>query len=192
MGCDIHLNVEKKVGGKWVCINPLHYSNYNNYEKPLDSEIFDDRNYELFGFLAQVRTEQKNGFEPKGLPEDVSVKVREKYSKWGWDAHSTSYLTLKELKEKFKGNVLVEGMMPKKQWKIFEKEFKEGNYKNLYPHCGWTNKSGYVDFSVEIPVEYQFSRFKEKVIDWMQEHTWDKATKEHDETTVRIVFWFDN
>lgn len=55
----------------------------------------------LFAFLADVR----NGYgcqpisKPRGLPVDVSCCVYEEYKEWGGDAHSASYLTLKELRD---------------------------------------------------------------------------------------------
>lgn len=60
MGCDIHAFIEVKPsdGGRWECI----------------SDPYLGRNYEMFGFMASVRSD-KTLFKPKGLPEDCSWRV---------------------------------------------------------------------------------------------------------------------
>lgn len=82
MGCDIHLFVEVKKEGEWECIS---------------DDWYDGRSYSLFGILADVRNYSKFPpiSKPRGLPEDFSLKsYREHY---GWDGHSDSYYSLKEL-----------------------------------------------------------------------------------------------
>ena len=104
MGCDIHLYAEKKIDEKWVCLNPLMWDVYDRkpYKHRTVEQFNIERSYVLFGFLANVRTLQEKGFgEAKGFPKDVSKEIKEKYEEWGLDAHSASYLTLKELNEKF-------------------------------------------------------------------------------------------
>ena len=69
MGCDIHIYAEKKVGDNWICINPLEYRSYDDdYTKRKLIELDVHRNYELFGWLANVRYEIDKGFKAKGLP----------------------------------------------------------------------------------------------------------------------------
>lgn len=62
MGCDIIMHSQIKKEGKWV----WH-----------DLNIFDDRNYTLFGILSGTRSDE---FEPiaemKGFPEDSEDKLR--------------------------------------------------------------------------------------------------------------------
>ena len=86
MGCDIHTVVEIKKENTWVGLE----------ECPKE---FDERNYALFAFLAGVRNRfNTKGFEPKGFPDDMSEKSRQKFLD-DCDLHSKSYLTLKELDE---------------------------------------------------------------------------------------------
>ena len=194
MGCDIHLYVEKKVGTKWVCLNPMTYCPFADklYEERTLDKIFRDRNYELFGWLAQVRCEQENSFEAKGFPFDSSQEVKKEYLDWDKDAHSASYLTLRELKENMIGTINVSGQMDANQWIRLQKEAKEGNYDSLYPHCAWSSMSEYVNFSIDIPIEHQFKRFKDICMAFMEKYTWERESRKHDAESVRIVFWFDN
>lgn len=62
MGCSIHTIVEIRKNGKW------------EFVEEVPSE-FEDRNYNLFGFLANVRNSfDAQGFEVRGLPDDISAK----------------------------------------------------------------------------------------------------------------------
>lgn len=62
MGCDIHTIVEIKENGNWKCIDEV-------------PEQFNKRDYKIFALLANVRNYfDIKGFEPKGLPEDISGK----------------------------------------------------------------------------------------------------------------------
>ncbi len=90
MGCDIHLAVERKENGQW--------------KKQSHVDGYDERNYVLFGVLADVRN--GTGFAgckihspnppidyPRGLPENMDPS----YGKYELGEHSFSWLTLKEL-----------------------------------------------------------------------------------------------
>lgn len=86
MGCDIHLHVEIKVGGKW-----LHYN---------APDI--DRNYRLFTKMAGVRARDNEInpiAQPRGLPPDASETTQWEAKRWELDGHSHSYLTSAELTE---------------------------------------------------------------------------------------------
>jgi len=62
MGCDIHMITEVRKDGKWQRIS----------ENP---EKWKERNYSTFAVLADVRNDfHVKGFEPRGLPEDLSAK----------------------------------------------------------------------------------------------------------------------
>lgn len=80
MGCDIHVQAEKRVNGKWTAI---------------DCSIFDWRSYGMFGFLANVRnySDVPPISEPRGLPEDVDCSNEDD---WLGD-HSFSWLSTEEL-----------------------------------------------------------------------------------------------
>lgn len=104
MGCDIHMYVEytRDAYKGWHCGDYFHKRDpYNDKEDASRIELYDDRNYPLFAVLANVRN---NGDyqcidSPRGLPEDVTPYVKSEYESWGIDAHSCSYLTLREIYE---------------------------------------------------------------------------------------------
>lgn len=98
MGCDIHMIVQRKIDDKWI---------------DTDTPIYDYRNYDLFGMLADVRNgfgfagvDLGDGFEPilgrdnprRKLPEDFDCDQYDYHGekKWMGD-HSHSYLLLSEL-----------------------------------------------------------------------------------------------
>ena len=104
MGCDIHMHVEYKITRKddavWRC------GDYFKIDNPLSRDtqvthmdLYGDRDYDLFAVLANVRNYNHVDYiaEPKGLPDDVTEYVRQEYCRWGCDAHSCSYFTLREL-----------------------------------------------------------------------------------------------
>lgn len=71
--------------------------NKNNRLIPL----YDDRNYDLFAVLADVRNYNDIPFidSPREIPDDCSVETYKEYRSWGADSHSASYLTLREIQE---------------------------------------------------------------------------------------------
>lgn len=110
MGCDIHMVLERKIGDEWVGMHNYNSPNSeaitlydwtgenieSNQRRPWVSYRIMDRNYELFGELAGVRTEGSLGNEPRGLPEDMSQLTRVLANEWGQDGHSHSHLSLTE------------------------------------------------------------------------------------------------
>lgn len=102
MGCDIHLFREKKVNNSWECLEP--YEIVDEYEDRKEYPEIDNphlrRNYALFGFLANVRQNIPEGFNPRGLPADVSPLVNGDSASWDSDGHSHSWLSLSEIKNK--------------------------------------------------------------------------------------------
>jgi hypothetical protein len=136
MGCDIHSLAEVKerrfetahhesglIAGKfvpgserWVAIDdeifPNTYYDANSKYEPFTKRgrktPLDDRNYDLFALLADVR----NGYgfagtprgnrieplsEPRGVPDDASFTWLETVDSWSVDMHSHSWFTLAEL-----------------------------------------------------------------------------------------------
>lgn len=98
MGCDIHLLLEKRVGGKWSPAQPKRTGKYS--KEPEWPSPYNDRHYDLFAILAGVRN--NNGFvpisEPKGFPEDMSREyAAEQESDWLFGDHSFSHLSLAEI-----------------------------------------------------------------------------------------------
>lgn len=85
MGCDIHSYAERRnAAGEWEVIPNL--------------TPFTDRNYDLFGWLANVRNYA--GLTPiclpRGLPPDVSPTLAEDYAKYDV-LHTASWLSVEEL-----------------------------------------------------------------------------------------------
>ncbi|MFA5697672.1 MAG: hypothetical protein WC888_04550 [Candidatus Izemoplasmatales bacterium] len=86
MGCDIHSFAEKKnQNGQYIIIEDLC--------------PFDWRSYSVFGFLAGVRNYSNiiPISTPRGLPDDVCQEIKDDFESRGYDAHSASWLSIKEL-----------------------------------------------------------------------------------------------
>lgn len=103
MGCDIHLYVEQFVKGKWRSIDRWYYDkDSKRWAIYWTDRFYRGRNYILFSILANVRNKDNDidvlAF-PKGVPPDVSPRVKSEI-KWNEaDGHSHSYFTLKELEQ---------------------------------------------------------------------------------------------
>lgn len=105
MGCDIHSFAEVRKDGVWELVEDAIFP-YDEFDrewlkKDFSSEPIRDRNYGLFGWLADVRNYSMVTpiCEPKGLPRDVSDCVSLESYDWEPDGHSHSWLSLKELLE---------------------------------------------------------------------------------------------
>lgn len=84
MSCDIHCYAERKTPSGWE----------------FELQLFERyQSYRLFGFLADVRNYSAVTpiAQPRGIPDDVSDFVRQKYIRWCGDAHSSSWLSVEEL-----------------------------------------------------------------------------------------------
>ncbi len=102
MGCDIHLYNEKKVNGKWITADANWGIQYPEEDPTPDvpyEERYSGRDYDLFGYLANVRKDSEYAIDPRGLPEDVCLLVKTRSDQWDCDGHSHSYLTFTELQE---------------------------------------------------------------------------------------------
>lgn len=115
MGCDIHMHIEyfdirykqDKSGKlkpieKWHCADWFRLNKYYGEKgepKYKQVPLWESRTYSLFAILAGTRNykniESISG--PRGIPSDVSNEVLKDYKEWYGDAHSASYLTLREL-----------------------------------------------------------------------------------------------
>src|ERR1700683_1719976 len=86
MGTDIHTYVERRINGKWEA------------GRELQNEVFGDRNYDVFGFLANGRNicAVPAIAAPRGLPDDVSDFVRNAYQP-AHQEHTPSWLLASEL-----------------------------------------------------------------------------------------------
>ncbi|MEI2419293.1 hypothetical protein V6O07_03395, partial [Arthrospira platensis SPKY2] len=96
MGCDIHLVVEQRYKDQWVGVRtdrsiPVAETGlFNGAALP---PLIGDRNYGFFAALAGVRGK---GPEPVGFPTDASLSAQMMYYPYEGDAHSASWLPLKD------------------------------------------------------------------------------------------------
>ena len=105
MGTDISMYAEVRRNKQWAKVGKVFKNTYylpdrpeTEWNTPLTDHPYDDRNYDLFAILADVRN--RHGFNPiaatKGFPDDMTPEVRERLEDWGY---GNSWYTLKELKE---------------------------------------------------------------------------------------------
>lgn len=113
MGCDIHFFVERRdtTINRWVSADSWEMEDDGRTQYvPYQKEYYNDRNYNLFAILADVRNgrgfagdDMGDGFVPvsmpKGLPGNVSANVEACAKRWNGDGHSHSWLTIRELME---------------------------------------------------------------------------------------------
>ena len=92
MGCDLHSHVEVRKDGRWQDVT-------GSVDWGWDSGPFEDRSYNVYGWLAGVRNYSAVGpvEEPRGFPDDASVTVRQDFEGWGWDGHTPSWFLVSEL-----------------------------------------------------------------------------------------------
>ena len=85
MGCDIHLHIEVKIGGKW--------EHWGSPDVP--------RNYALFALMADVRNDGtiKPICQPKGLPKDIHLLTKLDYNRAKSDYHGMSWFGVDEIIE---------------------------------------------------------------------------------------------
>lgn len=109
MGCDIHCVVEVKGKAGWepVTWDNKYFGKYGDKEpKTISFQLAEDRNYDTFAILANVRNgrgfagcDTGDGFksidDPRGLPKDVHPLTAESVNERG--DHSHSYVNLDEL-----------------------------------------------------------------------------------------------
>lgn len=193
MGCDIHLYKEKNVNGKWLTADEWETEDYGDGEKWTDvpwKKRFTGRNYNLFGLLSKgVRRHIDFGFEPRGIPFDVSNEVGEKSKSYDCDGHSHSYLYLHELisvrNYMQESTITISGMKEASQVDALKSSIDSGSadWNLLYPYCADTNAPGYVDFRFDVPASFIIGNDIDEIID---------SFNSIDGDNHRIVFFFDN
>ena len=106
MGCDIHSFAEVRKNGRWEKVGdvfPLDDLEKEYYKQDFGDAPFNWRDYNLFGWLADVRNEScfPAISQPRGLPDGLSSEVVEVINEWqsAGAGHSYSWLSLSELLE---------------------------------------------------------------------------------------------
>ena len=203
IGCDIHICCERKnYEGDWInCdhfkLNPYYEGDDDEDQRWWIIPIFDDRNYELFATLADVRNRGyiKPISEPRGLPDDVHYLTKKLSDNWGTDGHSHSYFTLRELMDYMANapTIIYSGM-------ISEEQAYNLDHYNIYPKswCQSTTINGYEHRTWRVPddnmprlIDVMKKRCAEEnhIYEWQGDYE-EQIKKESD--SFRIVFWFDN
>jgi hypothetical protein len=175
MGCDIHsfAEIRNKQTNKWEKVGD-HFSldefDKKYYKKEKGENPFDWRNYSMFAFLAGVRNYDRCEplSEPRGLPKDISIEVMEEYEKLRYDAHSASFLTLKELLDF-----------------DYEKEFWNRRITKQTSPNSWNGAS------LAEEGEGEIISYRDNLGEWFFIHL-NELKELGEPEDVRIVFWFDN
>lgn len=205
MGCDIHLFTEINKGEKgeekWVNNDCWKHNPYYNPEDPDGEEpmehvsIYNGRNYDLFGILANVRNYSENGCidDPRGLPDNVSWITKKEADRWKGDAHNHSWFTLKELKDYYQknGRMKRSGMVSPESAKLLDEGKETPN-----TWAGWTDPSmGWVfrEWEEVSSLYYLVLKLDKACRDefWIRQND-DLSDRYDAEKSYRIVFWFDN
>jgi hypothetical protein len=207
MGCDIHLYSEYRKNGKawkpadaWV-FDDRWREGKKEWRIPTHLQPFSDRDYDFFGWLADVR----NGTwgapmpvvtAPRGIPADVSKRLERVAKKWNGDGHSHSWLTLAELEsawEKTKDvrvdfNAAVNPSNPEiVAWLALPEETRGrptefcasgGGPRGEYPRARWHRL-----------VKEEIGESYRKLHDYLWNVRFEFGVTDAD---VRVVFWFDN
>lgn len=204
MGCDIHMHVEYRLDKKdqWRC-GDYFKLNYSHRATPDYTfvDFFGGRNYSRFAVLANVRNYADTKYidDPRGLPDDVSDIIKEEYESWGFDAHSCSYITLKELIDFHEqGHPLKRsGMISPEQQKQLELGIIPDSWCQGTNQAGWERREWEEKNDVLVPL---IEKLKERAneLDLIYDFYWNSKNVESRKlayersANVRIVFWFDN
>jgi hypothetical protein len=168
---------------------------------PLPDEVYSERNYLLFGFLAGVRFKEVQYFEARGLPSDVSPEIKKIFEKWGPDAHTPSYLPFEELNSVDWDNYTIKcfGYVSEEYQEIFERELakpiNKRNYILIEALIYYTDDIKGKYYEWDAPIRYAFRKFYEAVVEDLIFYLpyWDyEDDEDFDPSKLRIVFWFDN
>ena len=103
-GTDIYICMERKYtdpSGRtsWISVDRFKYNKYHESEddRLTVDWIYKDRNYELFGLLANVRYQTTPIADPRGLPDDISIETKKEYKSMENYAYAEHYYLVSEL-----------------------------------------------------------------------------------------------
>lgn len=183
MGCDIHTYVEhyNKESKRW--------ENLSLYKKDKDGtfstiDIYDGRDYELFGILAGVRGTAGSFVMPRGVPDDLSCEVSNKYGD-GEYFHTPTWYDYCELNA-------YEYMMHDSYKELREKSKKIEQLENQFRHM-----TEFVPREEDAIIEDDYDEYDiaDRFVGFMNcirtvldaYELWYPKPGE-----VRVVMWFDN
>jgi hypothetical protein len=199
MGCDIHVYTEFKRDGVWHSADHWEKSKYSEEETiPMRFECFGSRNYALFSFLANVRQRTWGNevpvlAEPRGIPQDVSKRVREDAGLG--DLHSLSFFTLTELRAGWeiyhKATIQYDAVVDTNDeatrgWLALP-EATRGSPPTGY--CAGSSSATAVDAKWNEPLEMIIGDGIRQITRFLSRLSLDEGVKDDE---VRIVFGFDN
>jgi len=224
MGCDIHLFTEMRdtPDSPWRSVKVTHACSCGGttagcyWCKGTGRRVYHDRNYSLFGQLADVRN--YNGYEPvaepRGLPDDLSPELRalfderhgldydtveEQYGSVPGD-HTPSHLSVRELveyRDKHASSDMVwNGVV---SWEEFKK-LRERKYVG-FPEC-WCAATSARTITQEEAEQLEDGTRPAVLVSWRTGYLegcmsfWgeylDELSKVGGPDNVRIVFNFDS
>lgn len=207
MGCDIHMYTEFKRDGRWLPADAwqpdMRYGE-SPMRIPQHLRPPHDRDYDFFGWLANVR----NGTwgeplpvaaEPRGLPEDCCAIIRAESSEWGCDGHSHSWLTLAELKTawgatkehriQFSGALNHLNASPELQAWLDSPEESRGKPPGGFGSSGSGPNGPLQQFVWYQVLGDELRESYNRLYDYLWNVRYEYGVKDED---VRCVFWFDN
>lgn len=202
MGCDIHMHIEYKRSGQWICgdyfrKNPL-YGRYAGEPEYTLVGFHDNRDYDLFATLANVRNYGKTDYisEPRGLPDDITDDVKAMAGDWDIDGHSHSYLTLREIIDFHNENHPL-----KRSGFISPEASKALDEQGILPDC-WCQGTGdktwvHREWSTEnenLAALIDDIKKRADELNLIYDFSWDSSPNHayKEAKNIRIVFWFDN
>lgn len=199
MGCDIHIYTEFKRDGAWHSADHWEKSKYGDYDRvPSRFRCYDGRCYELFSFLANVRqctwgNEVPVLDTPRGLPDDMSERVREEFEDAGY--HSTSHFTLAELKKGWskhkdaiiKYDAVTEPHAPGVQEWLTKSPETRGSPPGGY--CAASSSATAINVQWQETLAEIIGPMYGRIHDFLVSLTYDEGVKDSE---VRIVFGFDS
>ena len=175
MGCDIHSFAERrsKQTNKWEKVEDafsLDKYDKERLKKDKGGSPFNWRSYSMFAFLADVRNYDhcEPLSEPKGLPDDISDGVKGEYERWRYNAHSASFLTVKELLDF-----------------DYDKTFWNRRVTKQTSPNSWDGAA------LAEEGEGKVLTYRENLSEWFFTHL-NELKELGEPEDVRIVFWFDN
>ena len=176
MGADIHVYVEHRneTNGQWEC--KRLYTKFDDKFTPVD--VYEGRDYELFGLLGNVRGWTGPLVSLRGLPDDISKEVSDEYGD-GDGYHSETWYDFCELEAyAYMFSQLKEAVVERDMYK----KIAERNSDDKLIHDDYHDKSEVVNLSNSLS---GFVNCISNVLDAYG--IWYPKPYE-----VRVVMWFDS